>query len=156
MIKAKHFLSAILVKTGGESTDTPKQDKRIVARDNYKLNWSSSGVNGGCARNYTQWQVKNSACPIKVKDGTSGANIVIWLTCPTLPSFAKRRIHIHSGNCPQHTEGCLLFGYTDNKDGSMGNSAKCINDFCELALKLGVENITLEIKEIDASDLAKS
>lgn len=134
-------------ENGGESTDTPKQDKRVVARK-YKLNWSSSGVNGGCARTFTQWQVKNPACPIKITDGTQGANVVIWLTTSELPSFAKRRIHIHSGSCPQHTEGCLLFAYTDNKNGTVSNSAKCINDFFTLANKIGLENIILEIKEI--------
>lgn len=146
--KGESLFNCICLENGGPSTDTPRQDKRIVARDNYKLNWSSSGVNGGTARAYPKWQVKNPACPVKVKDGTQGANIVIWVTCPTFSSFASRRIHIHSGSCPQHTEGCPLFAYTDNKNGTVSNSAKCVNDFYELALKLGLENITMEVREI--------
>lgn len=134
-------------ENGGESSDTPNQDKRIIART-YDLRFSSSSVNGGTARNYPQWQVKNNQCPVKINDGTSGANVVIWLTCKDKPELAKRRIHLHSGNCPQHTLGCILLGYTDNKDGTISNSAKCVSDFFTLANNIGIENITLEIKEI--------
>lgn len=151
--KGESIFNCVCCENGGPSTDTPRQDKRIVARDNYKLNWSSSGVNGGTARSYPKWQAKNPACPVKVQDGTQGANIVIWVTCPTFSPFAKRRIHIHSGSCPQHTEGCLLFAYTDNKNGTVSNSAKCVNDFYELALKLGLENITLEVREIEKKSI---
>ena len=146
--KGESIFNCVCCENGGPSTDMPKQDKRIVARDNYSLRWTSSGVNGGCARNFTKWQVKNPACPVQIKDGTQGANVVIWITCPTFSSFARRRIHIHSGGCPQHTEGCLIFAYTDNRNGTVSNSAKCVNDFYELALKLGIENITLIVREI--------
>lgn len=37
------FHSSIQVENGGESTDTPNQDKRIIART-YGLYWTESGV----------------------------------------------------------------------------------------------------------------
>ena len=126
--KGETLFKCYSCENGGESSDTPNQDKRIIARA-YDLRFSSSGVNGDCARNFPQWQVKNNQCPVKINDGTSGANVVIWLTCKDKPEFAKRRIHLHSGNCPQHTLGCILLGYTDNKDGTISNSAKCVSDF---------------------------
>lgn len=147
--KGESIFNCVCCENGGPSTDIARQDKRIVARDNYTLRWTSTGTNGGTARNYPKWQAKNPQCPIKVQDGTQGANIGIWINCPTFTAFNPRRIIIHSGGCPQHTEGCMLFAYTDNKNGTVSNSAKCVNDFYELALKLGVENITLIVREIE-------
>lgn len=120
----------------GESTDTPKQDKRIIARE-YELEWTYSTKNATLSKYYPKW---------KSKDGK--LNKALWLTCDkVLPSFRNRRILIHIGNYPQDTEGCLLFGYTKGA-GIVGGSTNCINDFFTFVKKEGVENFTLVVKEI--------
>lgn len=131
----------------GPSTDTPKQDKRIVARD-YKLRWSSSGVNGGLKKYHPDWAANSERGKKLITDGTTGSNIVIWLTSPENPNFANRRIHIHIGNGPASTFGCLLFGNTDNENGTVGQSTAAIYEFFNIVEKIGIENITLSIKEI--------
>lgn len=116
----------------GESTDTPMQDKRIIARD-YQLEWTNTSKNSSPMLG----DYKHKA---------------LWLKTKELESFAKRRILIHTGNYPQDTEGCLLFGYTENKNGTISRSTDCIIDFFNLVKKLGVENITLRVKEIETSE----
>lgn len=119
----------------GESTDTPKQDKRIIARE-YALEWTDSNKNAALSRAYPHFK-----CP-------NGRNKALLLTCDAiLPSFRNRRILIHIGNYPQDTEGCLLFGYKRG-NGAVFESTECIKDFFDLVQKYGVENFTLIIKEI--------
>lgn len=120
-------------ENGGNETDEPNQDKRIVARE-YQLEWSDSTTNGATAKAYPKWKHAN------------GRNIVLWLKCRELPRFASRRILIHSGNCPQHTEGCILLGYQDNGNGTISQSTACINDFFNLVEKHGAEHTKLIIQ----------
>lgn len=130
----------------GPSTDTIKQDKRIVARD-YKLSWTSSTKNASLVRKYPEWSAQSEMGKALVKDGTQGSNIAIWVTTPELPSFAGRRILIHVGNYPQDTEGCLLFGYAKG-EGTVSNSIECIKQLFIKLHEVGLENVTLTVKEI--------
>lgn len=118
----------------GPSTDTPQQDKRIMPRT-YQLEWTDSSKNGGLAKHYPEYKLPN------------GRNRAIWIKTKELESFANRRILIHTGNYPQDTEGCLLFGYTKG-EGTVGRSTDAIKDFFKKAEELGISNIELVVKEI--------
>lgn len=121
----------------GPSTDTAKQDKRIIARK-YNLEWTSSSTNGSLSKNYPKYKTKD------------GRNKAILLTCDNeLPSFRNRRILIHVGNYPQDTEGCLLLGMSKNEKGYISQSVVAVNEFFQLVEKHGIENFILEIKEIE-------
>lgn len=132
----------------GPSTDTPKQDKRIVARE-YKLSWTSSGKNASLCKKYPEWLAKNSKLP---EDNLGLPNTAVHVR--HTPAFDGRRILIHVGNYPQDTEGCLLFGTTMNAvAGTVSNSVECIKNFFTIVRKLGIKNILLEIKEIEPSKI---
>lgn len=135
------------LENGGESTDTPNQDKRIVARD-YKLRWSSSNMNKSLSKKYPQWARKSQLGDNLVKDGTTGEAIVAWLTTNEVQGFNQRRILIHIGNTAKDTKGCILLGYKNNKNGSIGTSADCVKDFFTKLNEIGIENTILQIKEI--------
>lgn len=122
------------LENGGESTDKSGTDRRIIARE-YNLAWFSSSKNGNLARQYPKFKL------------AGGRFQAIQLLNDSVPNFNKRYILIHIGNYPQDTEGCLLFGYGRGR-GTIHNSVKAIKDFYELCEKKGIENITLEIKEI--------
>ena len=128
------------LENGGASTDTPKQDKRIIARK-YNLEWTYSARNASLAKKYPEFYNKDKT-----------RHKAIWLKTKELEFFASRRILIHIGNCPQDTEGCLLFGYEDNKKGQINNSTQAIYDFFKIVEKIGIENITLNINEIISED----
>lgn len=129
------IFACVTCENGGESTDTPNQDKRIVARE-YYLEWTDSSTNGATAKAYPKWKAKN------------GRNVAVWLKTQSLASFASRRILIHSGNAPTHTLGCILVGYVDNGNGTISNSSACVNDLFLLLEHHGIENFKLVIKEI--------
>lgn len=113
----------------GPSTDTPSQDKRIVARE-YNLEWKQTKRNSN--KSLGKWQ-----------------NKALWLTCDsTLPSFRYRMILIHTGNFPSDTEGCLLFGKTDNKKGAVNSSVQAITELFNIIDKLDPKNVKCIIKEI--------
>lgn len=122
----------------GPSTDTPRQDKRIVARE-YKIEWTDSGKNASLAKSYPEYKLQN------------GRNVALWVTCDKeLPSFRNRRILIHVGNYPQDTEGCILLGKNkDNKLGTISASIAACKEFFDLVKKIGIENIDcLDVREI--------
>ena len=123
--KGEEVFSSYCVENIGPSTDTPRQDRRIMPRT-YKLYWTQSGVS-----------LPKSYAPK-----------CLSLYTDELPSFKERRIHIHIGNYPQDTEGCLLLNYADNKNGSCAQSTKAVEDFYNLVGKEGVENFELVVKEI--------
>lgn len=114
-------------ENAGPDTDTPKQDKRIVARE-YDLAWTATSKNGNKALG--KWQ-----------------NKALWVTCDgILPNFRDRRILIHTGNFPTDTEGCILIGKSENKQGAVNSSVNAITELFNAIDKIGVENVKLEVK----------
>lgn len=109
----------------GSSTDTPRQDKRIMPRS-YRLEWTNTSV----------------TLPHEYK----GRGLL--LTCDSiLPKFRDRRILIHIGNYPQDTEGCLLLGKADNRNGTISQSTIAVKQFYDIIKEKGVENFELIIDE---------
>lgn len=139
---------AVSCENAGPSTNEKGKDRRPLART-YRLRWSSSNVNGGLTRSFTKWLVRSKDCPVKITDGTTGQNVVIWTICDDDKQHASRRIHIHSGTHPNHTEGCFLFAKIDNNDGTTSKSAVAINELFEKACKIGIENIDFIVAEIE-------
>lgn len=124
----KEIFSCFCCENSGPSTDTPQQDKRIVART-YQLEWTKTSKNSNSKLG--KWQ-----------------NKALWVTCDSeLPGFKNRRILIHVGNYPQDTEGCLLFGLGKGK-GTVHSSVQAITTFFNLANEIGPENIQLVVREI--------
>lgn len=114
------------LENGGPSTATPNQDKRILPGE-YTLHTRRTGV--------TLPQEANK--------------IGIWLHDPKSPSFANRFIMIHIGNYPQDTEGCLLLGYGENRNGTIASSSRAVGDFYDFVKENGgVGNFILTIFEI--------
>lgn len=143
--KGENIFSCFTLENKGDSTSESGQDKRILAGE-YYLRWTSSNTNSGLAIKYDYWKKENHL--EKIKDGTQGKNIAVWVMSDTIENHNKRRILIHIGNYPQDTLGCILCGYTNENNGKIGNSTKAINDLFLLFEKYGIENFKLTIKEI--------
>mgnify|MGYP004627930001 CR=1 FL=1 len=143
--KGENIFSCFTLENKGESTSESGQDKRILAGV-YYLRWTSSSTNSGLAIKYKYWKKENHL--EKIKDGTQGKNIAVWVMSNTIENHNKRRILIHIGNSPQDTLGCILCGYINGNNGKIGNSTKAINDLFLLFEKYGIENFKLTIKEI--------
>lgn len=143
--KGENIFSCFTLENKGESTSESGQDKRILAGV-YYLRWTSSSTNSGLAIKYDYWKKANHL--EKIKDGTQGKNIAVWVMSNTIENHNKRRILIHIGNSPQDTLGCILCGYINGNNGKIGNSTKAINDLFLLFEKYGIENFKLTIKEI--------
>lgn len=142
--KGENIFSCFTLENGGTSTHISGTDRRILAGV-YYLRWTSSSTNSGLAK-YDYWKKENHL--EKIKDGTQGRNIAVWVMSDTIKNHNKRRILIHIGNYPQDTLGCILCGYTNGNNGKIGNSTKAINDLFLLFEKYGIENFKLIIKEI--------
>ena len=143
--KGENIFSCFTLENGGESTSESGTDRRILAGV-YYLRWTSSSTNSGLAIKYDYWKKANHL--EKIKDGTQGRNIAVWVMSDTIKNHNKRRILIHIGNSPQDTLGCILCGYINGNNGKIGNSTKAINDLFLLFEKYGIENFKLTIKEI--------
>lgn len=143
--KGENIFICFTLENGGESTSESGTNRRILAGE-YYLRWTSSNTNSGLAIQYNYWKKANHL--EKIKDGTQGRNIAVWVMSDTIENHNKRRILIHIGNYPQDTLGCILCGYTNGNNGKIGNSTKAINDLFLLFEKYGIENFKLTIKEI--------
>lgn len=118
-------------ENGGKSTDERGWDRRIIARQ-YGLYETESTVS--LPTEYVK---------------ANGKKRCISLYTDNLPSFKSRRIHLHIGNCPQDTEGCILFGETDNKNGTIGQSTIAVKKIYDLCFKEGLDNCKLNMVELE-------
>ena len=113
----------------GQSTDKPRQDKRIIART-YDLEWTTTTKNDN--KTLGKWQ-----------------NNAILLTCDKeLPNFRNRRILVHVGNGPGDTEGCILVGESETNSGLISKSIVAIIRLFNLIEKIGIDTVKLEVNEI--------
>lgn len=113
----------------GPSTDTPNQDKRIIARK-YQLEWTKTSKNGN--KKLGKW-----------------VNKALLLTCDKeLPNFRNRRILIHIGNYSTDTEGCILVGTSQGNNGAINASVDAINKLFNLLENIELDNVELIVKEI--------
>lgn len=125
----KVLFSGFTCENDGPSTDTPMQDKRIVARE-YNLEWTKTSKNGNKALG--KWQ-----------------NKAMWVTCDKeLPSFRGRRILVHTGNFPTDTEGCILVGTSKSEKGCINRSVEAIIKLFNAIDEAGIENVKLVVKEV--------
>ena len=143
--KGENIFSCFTLENKGESNSESGTD-RIILAGVYYLRWTSSNTNSGLAIKYDYWKKENHL--EKIKDGTQGKNIAVWVMSDTIKNHNKRRILIHIGNSPQDTLGCILCGYINGNNGKIGGSTKAINDLFLLFEKYGIENFKLTIKEI--------
>lgn len=134
--KGEVVFECFTCENGGPSSDVVGSDKRILPRT-YHLKWTES----------------------KVKLPDDFKPRCITTICPNDPAHEPRRIHIHIGNYPQDTEGCLLLNYNDNKNGTCGRSTDACRDFYAFVSKYGevvsegkdkglITNFELIVKEI--------
>ncbi len=131
----KILFECVTLENGGESTDTPNQDKRIIARD-YALTWFNSTKNKSVAKRYPEFITAD------------GRSLALQLHTDELPSFSNRFILIHCGNYSCDTEGCILLGERDDGKGNISNSVITCAQFMRILKQIGVENVRLTIKEI--------
>lgn len=128
-VNGKELWKGYSLENIGPSTDTPNQDRRIVARE-YQLEWTATTKNS----NSKLGKFRNKA---------------LLVTCKELPSFRHRRILIHTGNYPQDTEGCILLGKSvDKKQGIILKSVDAINELFAILEKLSIKEVSLKVEEI--------
>lgn len=160
----KELFKCYSLENAGPSTDKNSTDKRIMPRD-YRVKWAFTGTSQGLAKGGNFRAGKGTSIEEarwffeKYKDiideklhfrffewNMRSLGLLLWLE--SMPSFELRCIFIHNGNYPQDTKGCILLGYNADNKGIITNSSRCIEDFNNLVLKIGAENLTLRIKEI--------
>lgn len=128
-VNGKELWKGYSLENIGPSTDTPNQDRRIVARE-YQLEWTATTKNS----NSKLGKFRNKA---------------LLVTCKELPSFRHRRILIHTGNYPQDTEGCILLGKgVDKKQGIILKSVDAVNELFAILEKLNIKEVSLKVEEI--------
>lgn len=149
----KSMFSCFACENGGESTDASGTDRRIIARE-YQAQWNftskSIGLPNGKYRGDTilskYGDLVSEANRARFSWGKK--NLALHLYTSDNKNFINRMILIHNGNAPQDSEACILLGYADNKNGTIGQSGQCLEDFTTLVLGIGVENLTIKIKEL--------
>lgn len=129
----KPVFECFTVENGGPSTNVVGSDRRILPGI-YHLRWTSASV----------------SLP---KDFRPRC---ITTLNPKDENHEKRRIHIHAGNYPQDTEGCILLNKLDNKNGTGSQSQLACSEFYKLVDSLGelgekdkIINFELVINEIE-------
>lgn len=160
----KELFKCYSLENAGPSTDESRVDKRIAPRE-YRVKWAFTGTSQGLAKggNFradkgtsaeeAQWffekykDIVDEKLFVRFNEwGMRSLGLLLWLE--KMPSFEQRCIFIHNGNYPQDTKGCLLLGYGADDTGIINQSSRCIEDFNNLVLELGAENLSLIIKEI--------
>lgn len=124
--EGKRVWTCVTLENAGPSTDTPGQDKRIVARS---------------------YVCKYSATSVTLPKNAKGLGILLCRTDDN-GAFEKRRILVHIGNYPQDTEGCLLLGSSTTGKGTINESTRACEKFYSLVEQYGIENLTIELHEI--------
>lgn len=125
----KKIFVSCCIENAGPSTNESGTDKRIMPWT-YKLYWTNSSVT--VPKDFSE---RNLNCISLYKEDDD--------------SVKKRRLHIHQGNNDVHTKGCLLLNDVDNLNGTGSKSEKACTRFYNLVDSLGIENFSLEVKEIN-------
>lgn len=138
------------VENDAPSSDESGKDHRIMPRT-YKLQWNytrtSVAKNGfrGVDFEATKSLVK-PAYHTRHKD-YEFKNLGVQLINDDVKGFNDRWIFIHLANSAQDVEGCIGLGRKVTTTG-VSDSTSAIQEFYDLVKKHGIENFTLEIKEI--------
>lgn len=134
--KNRNMFTCVTVENGGESTNEPNKDRRILS-DNYGLEWSNTSV--------------------KLPEQYRGRGLLLThhkLSKKVDSSFNKRRIFIHIGNYPQDSEGCILLNksYDFNKNAGYGIlSTAAVGDFYSIISKIPIADVVVSIHEINSN-----
>lgn len=124
----KTLFKCYVMENGGPSTDVRGQDKRILPG------------------NYNLYKTPSSVCLPKIYKGHA---ISLYRKGEKDDYFKKRKIHIHIGNYPQDSEGCLLPAYKFDKTLNRTlESNPCVRDLYTLLYSLGLDNCILRMIEI--------
>lgn len=142
--KQELVFSCYTLENIGASTSEKLKDKRILPEE-YYLRWTSSSRNKALL-GYSYWKLENHKA--KIKDGTQGRYLAVWVMSDKIKEHNSRRILIHIGNYPQDTAGCILCGYRVNSKGYIENSTDCVNALFHIFEEYEINNFKLVIKEI--------
>lgn len=144
------FFKCYSVENDAPSSDESGKDHRIMPRV-YKLQWNYTRTSvakvGFRNVNFdkTKYKVKE-VYHTRYKD-YDFKNLGIQLINDDVKGFNDRWIFIHIANSAQDVEGCIGLGRQVTTTG-VSDSTSAIQEFYDLVNKYGIENFTLEIKEI--------